>query len=100
MLGRVRRQAPSCFLELPLAADAPSSTGLVPRDCYVDEALEEIALGRLGGPPGVLQFLMSVEVSASSDQLEPPLVAGSHAAKLPTSRPRPTCAGAARKRSP
>ena len=48
-----------------------SAPGLVPRDGDVDEPLEEVALRRLGRPPGVLELLVRLEVAAVPDQLEP-----------------------------
>jgi hypothetical protein len=39
----------------------------------VDEALEEVALRWLSGPPGVLEHLVGGVVAAGPDQLEPAL---------------------------
>jgi hypothetical protein len=36
----------------------------------VDEALEEVLLGGLGGAPGVLERLVRLEVGAGAHQLE------------------------------
>ena len=71
MLGRKRREPSGRLLELPLAADAVPAPGLVPRDRDVDEALEEVLLGRLGCPPRELELLMRGEELAGPDQLEP-----------------------------
>ena len=47
------------LLELALAADSIASTGLVPGHGDVDEALEEIALRRLGSAPRGLQLFVA-----------------------------------------
>jgi hypothetical protein len=39
----------------------------------VNEALEEVALGCLGGPPQILEHFVGREILAAVDQLEPPL---------------------------
>jgi len=75
MARGIGREPSGCLLELAFAADPPSATRLVPRYGNVDEALEEVALGRLGSPPGVLQLLVSLEVPPGADQLESVLVA-------------------------
>jgi len=75
MARGIGREPSGCLLELAFAADPPSATRLVPRYSNVDEALEEVALGRLGSPPGVLQLLVSLEVPPGADQLESVLVA-------------------------
>jgi hypothetical protein len=70
-VGRgVRPQAASGLLELALAADPPSAPGLVPGDGDVDEALEEVALLRLGRAPGQLELLVRREPLAAAQQLE------------------------------
>jgi hypothetical protein len=46
---------------------------VMPRDGDVDEALEEVALARLGRAPEVLQHLVRFEVFGAVDQLEPAL---------------------------
>jgi hypothetical protein len=66
----VGRQPTTCLLELALAADPVSAAGLVPRDCDVHEALEEVTLGRFRCAPGVFQFLVGGEVLAGANQLE------------------------------
>lgn len=73
MARRERAEAPRRFLELPLATWAIAATGLVPRDDDVDEALEEVLLGRVGGPPSVLERLVRLEVLASPREVEPPV---------------------------
>jgi hypothetical protein len=39
----------------------------------VDEPLEEVPFGRLGGAPDVLEHLVGGEVLAGADQVEPAL---------------------------
>jgi hypothetical protein len=80
--GRVRAESACRLLELALATDLLPATGLIPGNRDVDEALQEISLGRLGSPPGVLELLVRLEVPAFANQLKPALVAGSQAAKL------------------
>jgi hypothetical protein len=70
-VGRgVRREPAAGLLELALAPDPVSAAGLVPRDCDVHEALQEVALGRLGCAPGVLELLVGGEELACTNQLE------------------------------
>jgi hypothetical protein len=71
MLGCEGSKPPRGLLELALAAHAVAAPGLVPGDRDVDEALEEVLLGRLGGPPRELQFLVRGEELACPNQLEP-----------------------------
>jgi len=59
--GAVGREAPARLLELAFAADPVTAPGLVPGDRDVNEPLEEVALGRLGGTPRVFQLLVSGE---------------------------------------
>jgi hypothetical protein len=59
--GAVGREAPARLLELAFAADLVTAPGLVPGDRHVNEPLEEVALGRLGGTPRVFQLLVSAE---------------------------------------
>ena len=59
-----------CLLELPLAARPLSTAGLVPGDDDMDEPLEEVLLGRLGGAPGILERLVCREVLSRSRQLQ------------------------------
>jgi hypothetical protein len=68
--GRERPETPRRLLELPLAAGPVAAAGLVPGDDDVDEALEEVLLGRVGGAPGVLERLVSLEVLACPRELE------------------------------
>jgi hypothetical protein len=70
MLRCERRESPRRLLELPLAADAVAAAGLVPGYRDVDEALEEVLLGRFGGPPGQLEVLVRGEELAAPDQVE------------------------------
>ncbi|HSK15698.1 MAG TPA: hypothetical protein VK915_05965 [Gaiellaceae bacterium] len=37
----------------------------------MDEALEEVALAGLGGPPGIFERLVGVVVAAGADEVEP-----------------------------
>jgi hypothetical protein len=71
VLRGVGRQPPDRLLELALAADAIAAAGLIPGDRDVDEALQELALGRLGRSPRVLELLVRGEILAVADQLEP-----------------------------
>jgi hypothetical protein len=71
MLGRERSKPPRGLLELALAAHAVSSPRLVPGDRDVDEALEEVLLGRLGRPPRELELLVRGKELAGPNQLEP-----------------------------
>jgi hypothetical protein len=64
-VSRRERPEPSRGLfELALATRPVAATRLEPRDDDVDEALEEILLGRIGRPPGVLERLVRLEVVA------------------------------------
>ena len=71
VLRRVGTESPLRLRELALAADAVATAGLVPGDGDVDEALEKVALRRLGRPPCVLQLLVCREELAGADQFEP-----------------------------
>ena len=71
MDGRVRREAAGGLHELALAGDrAAGYARVVPGDRDVDEALEEVALVRLGGTPGLLERLVRREVLLRGDQRE------------------------------
>jgi hypothetical protein len=70
MRGRKRRQPASRLRELPLASGPVSTPGVVPGDRNVDETLEEVLLGRLGRPPGLLELLVRLEELATPDQIE------------------------------
>jgi hypothetical protein len=70
VLGLEGPQASRRLLQLPLAADAIASAGLVPRDCEVDEPLKEVSFCRLGRTPRVLQLLVGGEELAPADQVE------------------------------
>jgi CheY-like chemotaxis protein len=69
--GDERGEAPFCLRELPLAACAIAAARLVPGDGDVDEALEEVFLGRIGRPPSVLERLVRFEVKPAAHLLEP-----------------------------
>jgi hypothetical protein len=71
MGGHITGEPAAGLLELALAADPVPAAGLVPGDGDVDEALEEVALGRLGRPPLVLEHLVRVVVPPVPDELEP-----------------------------
>jgi hypothetical protein len=73
MVRRVRTEPAHRLLELPLISGPISTAGVMPRDGDVDEALEEVALGWLGGAPEILQHLVGREVLPAVDQLEPAL---------------------------
>ena len=73
MAGRIRAEPARRLLELPLVSGPISAAGVMPSDSDVDEALEEVALGCVGGPPEILQHLVGRKVFAAVDQLEPSL---------------------------
>jgi hypothetical protein len=70
VLRREAAEAALGLLQLPLAADPVPAAGLVPRDRDVDEALEEVALVRRRGSPGILELLVGGEELASANQIE------------------------------
>ena len=70
MLRCVGREPARGLLELASAADLLAAPGLIPGHRDVHEALQEIALGGLGRPPGVLELLVRGEVLALSDQID------------------------------
>jgi hypothetical protein len=67
---RIRRQAALGFRQLALAADLVAAAGLVPGHRDVDEPLEEVAFGAVGGAPRVLERLVGRKEFASADQVE------------------------------
>ena len=69
MLGRVTPEPARGLLQLPFTTDAVSSPGLVPGDGHMDEALEEVALVRRRGAPGVFELLVGGEELAAADQV-------------------------------
>jgi hypothetical protein len=71
--GREGAEPPGCLLQLPLAARTVAAPGLVPGDDDVDEALEEVFLGRVRSAPGVLERLVRLEVLARAGEVEPAL---------------------------
>ena len=73
MEGPVGTESPSCLLELALAARSVAPAGVVPGDGDMDEPLEEVALGRFGLAPFVLELLVRLEVGSHADQFEPVL---------------------------
>jgi hypothetical protein len=68
--GRVGTEPPDRLRELSLRAHPASAPCLVPRDRDVHESLEEVALLRRRGPPGLLELLVRGEVLARADQLD------------------------------
>jgi hypothetical protein len=70
VIGRERSESPCRLRELALAAGPVAAPRLVPGDDDVDEALEEILLGGVGGPPRVLERLVRGEVLARTRELE------------------------------
>ena len=75
MVRHERGEPPGGFLELALAAHAPPSSGLVPRDGHVNEPLEEVALAGCRGAPGLFERLVGSEELAGGQEREAPLVA-------------------------
>ena len=59
------------LLELPFAARLVAAACLVPGDDDVDEPLEEVLLGGVGGAPRVLERLVRGEVLAGTGEVEP-----------------------------
>jgi len=84
VLGRIRPEAASRLLELPLAAVLVAAACLVPGDGDMDEALEEIAFLRLRDSPLVFQLLVGLEVRARADQLQAAFIA--HVASIGVDR--------------
>ena len=70
MRRAVGREPAARLLELALAADSLAALGLVPSDGDVDETLEEVTLGRLGGAPRVFQLLVGGKELAGPNQLQ------------------------------
>jgi hypothetical protein len=69
--GRERTEPPRCLLELALTPRPIAAPGLVPGDDDVDQSLEEVLLGGVGGPPSVLERLVGLEVLAPPSEFEP-----------------------------
>lgn len=79
MARDVGTEPPGRLIELALAGHRPAGRfRVVVRDSDVHEPLEEVALGRLGGAPGVLERLVRGEPLAFGEQLEPVLVRVTH----------------------
>ena len=74
MRRREWREPARRLLELTLAARPVAAARLVPRHGDVDEALEEVLLGWLGGAPRVLERLVRREELPPADQLQPALI--------------------------
>jgi hypothetical protein len=71
MLGNEGSEAALRLGQLALATRPIPASGLVPGDCDVDEALEEVLLLRVRRPPDVLQRFMRLEVLAAGDLCQP-----------------------------
>jgi hypothetical protein len=71
MTRAVRPEPTHRLVELTLAAGAVPASCVVPGHRHVDEALEEIALLGRRFPPLLLELLVSLEVLAGVDQLQP-----------------------------
>ena len=76
MGGRERLEPPQRLCQLPLGANRPSASGLVPGNRDVHETLEEVALLGRSGSPRVLQLLVSGKVLACANQLDARLICG------------------------
>jgi hypothetical protein len=75
MLGREGLEPSLRLRELARAgAGSAGDLRVVPGDCDVYEALEEVALGRVGSAPRVLERLVRLEVAPRPDQREALLV--------------------------
>jgi hypothetical protein len=79
VVGLVALEPAQRLLELARRTDSVAATRLVPRNCNVNEALVEIALGRRSRAPGELELLVSGEKSPCTEMLEAGLVRVSHA---------------------
>ena len=66
----VRRESSHRLRELPLASWPVASAGVVPRDRYVYEALQEVPFGVGRATPLVLQLLVRLEILSGPDQFE------------------------------
>src|SRR5919108_146293 len=97
MLGCVRLEASERLRQLAFGSDAPASPRLVPGDSDVDESLEEVALVRGRGAPGVLELLVRGEVLPRADQLHTSSIRGLELLRLPPGRR--TCAAGWRGRT-
>ncbi len=75
VLGSVRGEALGRLLELALAPGPVAAARLIPGDRDVDQALEEVALVRVGSAPGILQRFVRGEELARADQVDPSLEA-------------------------
>jgi hypothetical protein len=71
---RVRRKPTPRLVQLALAPDSVSASGLIPGNGDVDEPLEEVSLVGLRCPPGLLEELVGGEVLAVRDLVEAELV--------------------------
>ena len=70
MLGAERPEPARGLLELPSAARLVATACLVPGDHDVDEPLEEVLLGGVGGAPRVFERLVCGEVFSRPRQLQ------------------------------
>ena len=71
MRGRVRGEAAECLVKLAAAAHAVPAPRLVPRDCDVHEALEEVAFRFVRRTPRKLELFVGGEELATTDELNP-----------------------------
>jgi hypothetical protein len=63
-------QPPDGLRQLALAAGLVAAARLIPGDDDVHEPLEEVLLGRLGGPPRVLERFVRREVLAGAGEIQ------------------------------
>ena len=73
MGGRVGSEPTCGLVELPLTSRPVPAPSLVPRHRDVNQSLEEVALLRRRGPPGLLERLVRGEVLAAVDEIDPAL---------------------------
>jgi hypothetical protein len=95
--GRKWLQTPHRLCQLPLRADLAPTSGLVPGDGDVHQALEEVALLGGRGAPGILELLVRGEVLARTNQLDARLIRGLELLRLPPGRR--TCGAGSRGRT-
>lgn len=86
-MRRCERLEPTeSFRELPLCAHLAPAACLVPRDCYVYQPLEEVALAWRRGAPGLFELLVRGEVLAGANQRDAGLKGGLELLRLPPGR--------------
>ena len=75
MGASVGREPAGRLLELPFTCDSSAGlTRVVPRDGHVHETLEEVALARIAGAPGVLERLVGREELRGLEERDPAAV--------------------------